>query len=93
MAASLIIISGCSAINIKSIDENNIEYKTLEIENKEGFLTGIKKYKLPDLASIFNKEGKEGWLVVQILTPDLPQGVWSAKTGNMVALLQRETLE
>ena len=25
------------------------EYKTLEIENKEGFLTGIKKQKLPSL--------------------------------------------
>jgi transcriptional regulator with XRE-family HTH domain len=68
------------------------EYKTLEIENKEGFLTGIKKQKLPDLASIFNEEGKSGWLVVQILTPDLAQGVWSAKTGNMVAILQREIL-
>ena len=31
------------------------EYKTLEIENKEGFLTGLKKQKMPDLAEIFNK--------------------------------------
>jgi hypothetical protein len=30
------------------------EYKTFEIENKEGFLVGVKKSKLPDLAEIFN---------------------------------------
>jgi len=77
----------------ESIKMKQYEYKTLEIKNKEGFLTGIKKQKMPDLAEIFNEEGKQGWLVVQILTPDLAQGVWSAKTGNMVALMQREILE
>jgi transcriptional regulator with XRE-family HTH domain len=89
-----------SALDIDTLDleykelikMKQYEYKTLEIESKEGFLTGIKKQKLPDLANIFNEEGKNGWLVVQILTPDLAQGVWSAKTGNMVALLQREVL-
>ena len=89
-----------SALDIDTLDleykelkqMKQYEYKTLEIENKEGFLAGIKKQKLPDLANIFNQEGKDGWLVVQILTPDLAQGVWSAKTGNMVALLQREIL-
>jgi transcriptional regulator with XRE-family HTH domain len=90
-----------SALDIDTLDleykelkkMKQYEFKTLEIENKEGFLTGIKKQKLPDLANIFNEEGKNGWLVVQILTPELAQGVWSAKTGNMVALLQREVLE
>ena len=89
-----------SALDIDTLDleykeskkVKQYEYKTLEIENKEGFLTGIKKQKLPNLADIFNHEGKNGWLVVQILTPDLAQGVWSAKTGNMVALMQREIL-
>ena len=89
-----------SALDIDTLDleykelkqMKQYEYKTLEIESKEGFLTGIKKQKLPDLANIFNEEGKHGWLVVQIRTPDLAQGVWSAKTGNMVALLQREVL-
>ena len=87
-----------SALEINSLDLEceeeliikQFEYKTMEIENKEGFLTGIKKQKLPGLASIFNQEGKEGWLVVQILTPDLAQSIWSAKTGYMLALLQRE---
>jgi DNA-binding XRE family transcriptional regulator len=83
-------------INIQDLDEEETiklkkyEYKTLEIENKEGFLAGIKKSKLPDLATIFNREGQDGWLVIQILTPELAQNVWSAKAGNMVALLQRE---
>jgi transcriptional regulator with XRE-family HTH domain len=76
----------------ESIKMKQYEYKTLEIKNKEGFLTGIKKQKMPDLAEIFNEEGKHGWLVVQILTPDLAQGVWSAKTGNMIAVMQREIL-
>ena len=86
-------------INIQDLDYEEIvrmkkyEYKTLEIENKEGFLAGIKKAKLPDLAEIFNQEGKQGWLVIQILTPELAQGIWSSKTGNMVALLQREIVE
>jgi DNA-binding XRE family transcriptional regulator len=86
-------------INIHDLDYEEIvkmkqyEYKTLEIENKEGFLAGIKKSKLPDFAEIFNKEGKQGWLVIQILTPELAQNMWSAKTGNMVALLQREVVQ
>ncbi len=69
------------------------EYKTLEIENKEGFLSGIKKKELPDLSGILNKEGLDGWLLVQILTPELSQGVWSGKTDSMVALLEREIIE
>jgi DNA-binding XRE family transcriptional regulator len=83
-------------INIHDLDYEEIvkmkqyEYKTLEIENKEGFLAGIKKNKLPDLGEIFNQEGKHGWLVIQILTPELAQNMWSSKTGNMLALLQRE---
>lgn len=69
------------------------EYKTLEIQSKEGFLTGIKKQELPDFAGILNKEGQDGWLLVQILSAELAQGVWSGKTGNFLALLQREVVE
>lgn len=69
------------------------EYKTLEIETKDGFFSGIKKYALPDFAGILNKEGQEGWLLVQILTPGLIQGVWSGKTDEVVALFQRELIE
>ncbi len=69
------------------------EYKTLEIQSKEGFFSGLKKYELPDFAKILNQEGQEGWLLVQILTPDLGMGMMSGKTGNFVALLQREIIE
>jgi len=68
------------------------EYKTLEIQSKEGFFSGLKKYELPDFASILNKEGQEGWLLVQILTPDLAMGMMAGKTGNFIALLQREII-
>ncbi len=86
-------------LNIAALDYVEIvkmkkyQYKMLEIENKEGFLTGFKKPTLPDFVEIFNQEGQQGWLVVQILTPELAQGQWSTKTGNMVAILQREVLE
>lgn len=90
--ASALDIDSSALEYTELIKMKQYEYKTLEIKNKEGFLTGIKKQKMPDLAEIFNEEGKHGWLVVQILTPDLAQGVWSAKTGNMVAVMQREIL-
>jgi len=69
------------------------EYKTLEIQSKEGFLSGLKKQELPDFEAILNKEGQDGWLLIQILSPELTQGVWSGKTGNLLALLQREVTE
>lgn len=69
------------------------EYKILEIQSKEGFLSGIKKQELPDFSGLLNAEGKNGWLLVQILTPEITQGIWSGKTGNLLALLQRELVE
>lgn len=69
------------------------EYKTLEIQSREGFLSGLKKQEFPDLETILNKEGQDGWLLVQILSPELAQGIWSGKTGNLFALLQREFTE
>lgn len=66
------------------------EFKLLEIESNEGFLTGLVKTKLPDLASILNEHGQQGWMLAHILTPELAQKVWSSKTGKMVAVLQRE---
>lgn len=86
-------------VDIKALDYEEVskmtkyEYKTIEIESKEGFFAGIKKPVLPDFTEIFNQYGQEGWQVVQILTPELAQGIWSGKTGNMVALLQREVTD
>lgn len=45
---------------------------------------------IADLSEILNKEGREGWMLVQILTPEMAQGVWTGKTGNLLAILQRE---
>jgi DNA-binding XRE family transcriptional regulator len=65
------------------------EYKTLEIQTKPGFLSGT----LPDFTSIFNKEGQDGWLLVQILPPDLAMSMLSGNTRSFLALLQREIVE
>lgn len=86
-------------IDIHDLDHKEIpqmkryEFKTLEIDTEEGFLAGLKKPKLPNFTELLNKEGSEGWMLVQILTPELAQSVWAAKTGNMIALLQREISE
>ena len=83
-----------SDLELKEISKmKKYEYKSLEIQTKEGFFTGIKKYELPDFAAIMNKEGQQGWLLVQILIPGLIQGVWTGKTGNLIALFQREIVE
>lgn len=85
-------------INIQDLDHEEIpqmkqyEYKTLELDSKEGFLTGLKKTPLPDFADIFNQQGEQGWRLVQILTPDLAGGVWSGKTGRLLAILEREII-
>ena len=63
------------------------EYKTLDIEWKQGFLSGLKAAPLPDLKTILNREAQEGWRLVQILTPDL---LMSAKAAEkMVAIFER----
>lgn len=69
------------------------EYKTLEILNKPGFLTGIKKQSLPDFTDIFNKEGRDGWLLVQILPPDFAMSMLTGNSGSFFAVLQREIVE
>jgi len=63
------------------------EYKTLDIEWRQGFLSGLKAAPLPDLKTILNREAQEGWRLVQILTPDL---LMSAKAAEkMVAIFER----
>lgn len=92
-------LASAFSIHISDLEPQEIskmkkyEYKTLEIQTKDGFFSGIKKYELPDFAGILNREGQEGWLLVQILTPGLIQGVWSGKTDNLLALFQREIIE
>jgi len=67
------------------------EYKTVDIEWKQGFLAGIKSAPLPDLKTILNREGQEGWRLVQILSPDL---LVSAKAvEKMVAIFERPIVD
>jgi transcriptional regulator with XRE-family HTH domain len=63
------------------------EYKTLDIEWKQGFLAGIKTAPLPDLKAILSKEGRDGWRFVQILSPDLMMS--AKKIEKMVAIFER----
>jgi DNA-binding XRE family transcriptional regulator len=63
------------------------EYKTLDIDWKQGFLAGIKAAPLPDLATILNREAQEGWRLVQILTPDLLMS--AKKTEKLTAIFER----
>lgn len=66
------------------------EYKTLDIEWKQGFLSGLKAAPMPDLKAILNKEGQEGWRLVQILAPDL---MMSAKPAEkLVAIFERPNI-
>lgn len=63
------------------------EYKTVDIEWKQGFFAGLKAAPLPDLQNILNREGREGWRLVQILSPEL---LMSAKsTEKLVAIFER----
>ncbi len=62
------------------------EYKTIDIEWKQGFLAGVRAAPLPDLKAILNREGLAGWRLVQILTPDLMMGKAAEK---LVAILER----
>lgn len=63
------------------------EYKTLDIEWKQGFLAGIKPAPLPDLPAIFNREGQEGWRLIQLLQPDLLMSGKSVE--KIVAVFER----
>ncbi len=69
------------------------EYKSLEMQVKEGFFSGTKKYDLPEFLSIVNKEGQEGWLVVQVLPSGLVPGVMTGKNDHLLVLFQREIAE
>lgn len=63
------------------------EYKTVDIEWKQGFLAGFRNPPLPDLKGVLNREGLEGWRLVQILTPDLMMPGKAAE--KMVAIFER----
>ena len=64
------------------------EYKSIEIDNTEGFLKGFKNYPAPDFGGILSEEGKSGWRLVQVVTPTY--AVSSNGYAKYVAVLERE---
>lgn len=67
------------------------EYKTLDIDWKQGFLAGIKPAPWPDLKTILNREAQEGWRLIQVLSPDL---LMSGKTAEkMLAIFERPVID
>lgn len=60
------------------------EFRLVEIEPSES-LSGIR----PDLADLLQAAGDDGWMLVQILPPDLAQRLQAGRTGRFVAVLQR----
>lgn len=84
-------------INIKDLEEDEpsvmatYDYKTMEIELKRGFLSGLTKSGFPDLGVLLNVQGNEGWRLVQILAPDLLAS-WGKSAEKMVAIFERAKL-
>lgn len=77
--------------HLESLVMQKHEYKTLDIEWKQGFLAGIKASPFPDLKAILNREAQEGWRLVQVLSPDL---LMSAKAvEKMVAIFERPIVD
>lgn len=86
-------LAGAFGIAVKDLEYQEsssmqiYEYKTLDIEWKQGFLSGLKSARLPDLTPTLNREGQEGWRLVQILMPELAMGGQSAV--KLVAIFER----
>jgi transcriptional regulator with XRE-family HTH domain len=70
--------------DLKHIPEKTMrkfEYKTVIL----AFRMGIFKQGLPDIQTVLNKEGADGWQFKQIV---LPSSEWG-KSDSMVAILER----
>jgi len=86
-------LAGAFGIAVKDLEYQEspmmqtYEYKTLDIEWKNNFLSSLKAPRLPDLTPMLNKEGQEGWRLVQILLPELLLGTKSA--DKVVAIFER----
>jgi DNA-binding XRE family transcriptional regulator len=82
-------------IDIKDLDYQKVptmrkhEYKTVDIDVKQGFLSGFKATPLPNLDTLLNEEGQKGWRLIQILNPDLLNS-FGKTTERLVAIFERE---
>jgi transcriptional regulator with XRE-family HTH domain len=88
-------LAGAFGIAVKDLEHQELpamqtyEYKTLNIEWKQGFLASLKSTHLPDLAPILNREGQQGWRLVQIVVPDMLVGAKSVE--KLLAIFERPT--
>ena len=86
-------LAGAFGIAVKDLEYQEspmmqtYEYKTLDIEWKSTFLSSLKAPRLPDLTPTLNKEGQEGWRLVQIILPELLLGAKSVE--KLVAIFER----
>lgn len=86
-------LAGAFGIAIKDLEHQEsssmqtYEYKTLDIEWKQGFLSALKAPQMPDLTPTLNKQAQDGWRLVQILLPDLLMGAKSVE--KVVAIFER----
>jgi transcriptional regulator with XRE-family HTH domain len=82
-------------VDIKDLDHQEVptmrkyEYKTVDIDVKKGFLSGFKATPLPNLGTLLNEEGQNGWRLIQILNPDLLSSYGKA-TERLSAIFERE---
>jgi transcriptional regulator with XRE-family HTH domain len=82
-------------IDIKGLDHREAptmrkhEYKTVDIDVKKGFLSGFKATPVPNLDTLLNEEGQNGWRLIQILNPDL-LGSFGKATERLIAVFERE---
>jgi transcriptional regulator with XRE-family HTH domain len=86
-------LAGAFGIAVKDLEYQEsssmqtYEYKTLDIEWKQTFLSSLKAQRLPDLTPTLNREAQEGWRLVQILLPELLLGGKSVE--RVVAIFER----
>jgi len=94
---SIQALAAVLGIDARTLDDdaspaaNRVEYRIVEIEPEDGFLTRAQSAEAPELLALLNTEGEEGWMLVQILTPEVSQRLRAGRTGRFAALMQRKS--
>lgn len=79
--AAALEIDICDLDYEESAAMKKYEYKTVEVPIKHGFLSS----KTPDIESLLNAEGDQGWRLQQIILPNIAGG----RNDHMVIILER----
>jgi transcriptional regulator with XRE-family HTH domain len=86
-------LAGAFGVEVRELEHveppvmQKYEYKTLDIEWKQGFLAGMRSPGLPELKPILDKEGEQGWRLVQVLSPDLLMS--TKRVEKLLAIFER----